>query len=50
MGNQRRRKKLTADEEQEAFDAINSAHGGSILDKIKVDIKYKTQNQKQISR
>lgn len=48
MANQRRRKKLTAEEEQEAFNAINSGHGGNILDKIKVDIKFKTQNQKHL--
>jgi phosphate starvation-inducible PhoH-like protein len=48
MASQRRRKKLTAEEEQEVFNAINASHGGNILDKIKVDIKYKTQNQKHL--
>lgn len=48
MGNQRRRKKLTAEEEQEAFDTINSGHFTNVLDRIKVDIKYKTANQKKL--
>lgn len=48
MGNQRRRKKLTPEEEQEAFDAINSGHVTNVLDRIKVDIKYKTPNQKKL--
>jgi phosphate starvation-inducible PhoH-like protein len=46
MGNQRRRKKLTSEEEFEVLNEINHSHSGSILDRIKVDIKYKTQNQK----
>lgn len=48
MGNQRRRKKLTADEEQEVYDTINSGHVSNVLDRIKVDIKYKTANQKHL--
>jgi phosphate starvation-inducible PhoH-like protein len=48
MGNQRRRKKLTAEEEQEAFESINSGHVSNVLDRIKVDIKYKTANQKNL--
>jgi phosphate starvation-inducible PhoH-like protein len=48
MGNQRRQKKLTADEEQEALNAISSGHFTNVLDRIKVDIKYKTVNQKHL--
>jgi phosphate starvation-inducible PhoH-like protein len=46
MGNQRRKKKLTPEEEFEVLNEINRSHSGSVLDRIKVDIKYKTQNQK----
>jgi hypothetical protein len=46
MGNQRRRKKLTPEEEIEAFEAINRGYSGNIFDKIKIDIKSKTPNQK----
>jgi phosphate starvation-inducible PhoH-like protein len=48
MGNQRRRRKLTPEEEIEAVEAINRGHSVNILDKIKVDIKAKTQNQKKL--
>ena len=48
MGNQRRRKKLTPEEELEAFEAINRGHSGNIFDKIKIDIKSKTPNQKKL--
>jgi phosphate starvation-inducible PhoH-like protein len=44
----RTRKKLTPEEEYEAFEAINKAHSGNVLDKMKIDIKYKTQNQKKL--
>ena len=42
------RKRLTPEEEYEAFEEINKAHSGNVLDKMKVDIKYKTQNQKKL--
>jgi phosphate starvation-inducible PhoH-like protein len=48
MGNQRRRKKLTEEEEIEAFEAINRGHSGNIFDRIKIDIKSKTPNQKKL--
>jgi phosphate starvation-inducible PhoH-like protein len=49
MGNQRRRKKLTPEEELEAFETINrGGHSGNIFDKIKIDIKSKTPNQKKL--
>jgi phosphate starvation-inducible PhoH-like protein len=49
MGNQRRRRKLTPEEELEAFETINrGSHSGNIFDKIKIDIKSKTPNQKKL--
>lgn len=48
MGNQRRRKKLTAEEELEVLETINTGHVSNVLDRIKVDIKYKTANQKHL--
>jgi len=45
---QTRRKKLTADEEMEVFEAINRAHNGNVLDTIKINIKCKTANQKKL--
>ena len=42
------RKRLTPEEEYEAIEEINKAHSGNVLDKMKVDIKYKTQNQKKL--
>lgn len=49
MGNQRRRrKKLTPEEQFEAFEAINRGYSGNIFDKIKIDIKSKTSNQKKL--
>jgi phosphate starvation-inducible PhoH-like protein len=48
MGNQRRRKKLTPEEQQEAFDAMNREHSTGVLNKIKVDVKSKTANQKKL--
>jgi phosphate starvation-inducible PhoH-like protein len=44
----RTRKKLTPEEEYEAFEAINKAHSGNVLDKMKIDVKCKTQNQKKL--
>jgi phosphate starvation-inducible PhoH-like protein len=48
MGNQRRNKKLTQEEEFDVLETINRSHSGNILDRIKVDIKYKTANQKHL--
>jgi len=48
MGNQRRRRKLTSDEELEVFESINKNNSGNIFDKIKINIKSKTPNQKKL--
>lgn len=48
MGNQRRRRKLTPEEEFEALEAINRGHSDGIFDKIKIGIKAKTKNQKEL--
>ena len=42
------RRRLTPEEEYEALEELNRSHSGNVLDKIKVDIKYKTQNQKKL--
>jgi phosphate starvation-inducible PhoH-like protein len=42
------RKKLTSEEEFEALEDMNRSHAGNVLDKMKVDIKCKTQNQKKL--
>jgi phosphate starvation-inducible protein PhoH and related proteins len=48
MGNQRRsRKKLTLEEEDEVFNTIVNNTSNTLLNKIKVDLKAKTVNQKQ---
>ena len=44
----RTRKKLTPEEEFEALEEITRAHSGNVLDKMRVDIKCKTQNQKKL--
>lgn len=43
-----RRKKLTAEEEQEAFEAINRGHSNNVLNDIRINIKCKTSNQKKL--
>lgn len=44
----RSRKRLTPEEEMEAFEAISRGYSGNPMDKIKVEIKCKTQNQKKL--
>lgn len=46
--NRKTRKKLTPEEEFEAFEAISRGHSGNPMDKVKVEIKCKTQNQKKL--
>lgn len=48
MGNQRRRKKLTPEEELEAFETISREHSGNIFNSIKIAVKAKTVNQKKL--
>jgi phosphate starvation-inducible PhoH-like protein len=44
----RSRKRLSPEEEMEAFEAISRGYSGNPMDKIKVEIKCKTQNQKKL--
>ena len=48
MANQRRRKKLTAEEEHDALKSIERSHNGNFLAKLKIEIKPKTPNQKKL--
>jgi phosphate starvation-inducible PhoH-like protein len=46
--NQRKKRKITPEEEQIIFETINNNQPGNILDKIKIDLKSKTPNQKKL--
>ncbi len=46
--NRRSRRKLTPEEEMEAFEVISRGYSGNVMDKIKVEIKCKTPNQKKL--
>jgi phosphate starvation-inducible PhoH-like protein len=48
MANQKRRKKLTVEEEQDALKSIERSHNGNFLAKLKIEIKPKTPNQKKL--
>lgn len=48
MGNQRRRKKLTDEEELEVLETINKSGKDKVLNNIKIDLKAKTPNQKKL--
>ena len=48
MANQKRRKKLTAEEEQEVINSIEKTHNENFLNKLRIDVKPKTNNQKKL--
>ena len=47
-GTRRNKRKLTQEEEFEVFEAINRGHNGNPLEKMRVEIKCKTPNQKKL--
>lgn len=47
--NRKSRKKLSFEEEQDVLESMSTNHhGGNILDKLRIDIKCKTTNQKKL--